>query len=119
MDLEVGDERSDRRQGADDFDTPGSSADLLVRLAERSVADSSRLVAAAAGKRDLARVAPKVMTPLGEDEPWALGPAVERDEHGGVDAAGGGHLGSFFEWQQSLGQISRSDEGVGPAAALR
>ena len=62
------------------------------------------LVAPAAGKRDLAGVAAKVVPALGEDEAGTVGPAVERHEHGGVDAAGGIHLGRLVERQERLRQ---------------
>jgi hypothetical protein len=73
VDLVVGDEGPDRRQGADQLDARGVETDLLLGLTEGGEMELLRgVVAAAAGKGDLARVAAEVGATLGEDEAVTL-----------------------------------------------
>ena len=67
IDRVVGDERADGGERADDLDGVGREADLLVGLAQGGLDQRLAVVAAPAGERDLARVAPEVVAAPGED----------------------------------------------------
>src|SRR5512139_583769 len=86
MDLVVGDEGADRRQGADDLDDFRREPDLLLGLAQRRVEKPLARVAAPAWKGDLAGVPLQVRAALGEDETWVVRPAVHRHEYRGLGA---------------------------------
>ena len=63
-------------------------ADLLLGLAQRGQPQVGLVVVLApAGERDLAGVAAQVVAAAGEDGVQLAAGDVERDEHGGVDAA--------------------------------
>ena len=86
VDAKAGDEGSGGRQFLAELDSGGVEADLLLRLAQRGGGQIGvALVPAPAGKRDLARVAAQVRTPLGKDEARLVGPAVERQQDRRVD----------------------------------
>ncbi len=86
VDAVAGDEGVGRRQRLAELDDGRVEADLL--LASRSAVGGEvgvAVVPAAAGEGDLAGVAAHVGAPLGEDQAGLVGPAVERQQDGGVD----------------------------------
>jgi hypothetical protein len=88
VDPVAGDEGRGGGQGAAQLDRRGREPDLLLGLAEGGPGQVRVVgVLAPAGERDLAGMAAKVGSALGEDQAWLLGPAVEREEDGGVGIA--------------------------------
>jgi hypothetical protein len=88
VDAVAGDERRDGGQRSAQLDVTGGEGDLLLGLPERGPDQIGvAWVPAPAGERDLAGVAAKVGAALGEDQPRAVGPAVEGEEDGGVGVA--------------------------------
>ncbi|MEZ5077482.1 MAG: hypothetical protein R2725_08570 [Solirubrobacterales bacterium] len=86
MDPVAGDEGAGGRQPLAELDQRRVEADLLLGLADRGGGEVGVfLVVAAAGEGDLAGVAAQVGPALGEDQPGLVGPAVERQQDGGVD----------------------------------
>jgi hypothetical protein len=86
VDEVAGYEGLDRPQRLAQLDAGGVEPDLLLRLAQRRRRQVGvTLVLASAREGDLAGVAPQVGSSLGEDQARFVGPAVKRQEDGGVD----------------------------------
>src|SRR5690606_17172252 len=102
----VGGDRRGRLQRADEAHVAGGQADLLLGLAQGGDAQVGLVVVLApAGERDLAGVAAQVVAPAREDRVQAPVGAVQRHEHGRVDAAvdvQGGRLGGV---EQAGGEL--------------
>jgi hypothetical protein len=108
VDPEPGDECRGRGEGAADVDFARRQGDLLLGLAQRGGDQIGVVgVAAAARERDLAGVAAEVCAALGEDQPRAVGPAVERQQDGGVGLAADLDRPRLLGREQELGQVAQ------------
>jgi hypothetical protein len=104
----AGDEGPGGWQGAADLDVARGEGDLLLGLAQRR-RDQIGVggVVPPTGERDLAGVAAEVGAALGEDQSRALGPAVERQQDGGVDVAAGLDRPRLLGREQPLGEVAQ------------
>ena len=90
------------------LDVAGGQGDLLLGLAQRGGDQVGVVgVAAAAGERDLAGMAAEVGAALGEDQPRAVGPAVERQQDGGVGVAADLDRPRLLGREQELGEVGQ------------
>ena len=95
-------------QGAAQLDRRGREPDLLLGLPQGG-ADQVLVVGVLAptGERDLAGMAAKVGAALGEDQAGLLGPAVEREEDGGVGVAADLDRPRLFRREQQLCEVGQ------------
>ena len=117
MDREVGGDRRCRLQGPDQLNQGAIDPDLLLGLAQGRL-DQVCLagVAPATGEAELTGMAPQVVAPSGEDDPYLVVDDGERDQNGGFGHPGRLEGGGVLEIQQ---QRAQAGDGPGCAHAIR
>jgi hypothetical protein len=108
VDAVAGDERRGGGEGAAQLDVAASERDLLLGLAQGGPDQVGvGRVPPPARERDLAGMAAEVGSALGEDQPGALGPAIEGEEDGGVGVAANLDRSRLLGRQKQVGEVAQ------------